>query len=318
MQMRVFQNLFPILGVILLCCTSRSKSNETKLNGQYITVLGIAQDAGFPQINCDKDCCKAFYNGEESKKLVSCLGLVDLKNQKKYIFDATPDFTQQVQDLKTNHLDNGTVVDGVFLTHAHIGHYTGLMYLGFEAMDAKKIPVYAMPRMKAYLETNGPWDQLVSMNNIEIRKLQNDSTIVLGNDLKVTPFLVPHREEYSETVGYKIEGQHKSLLFIPDINKWELWERKIVEEVKNVDYAFLDATFFKDGEISRPMKDVPHPFMVETVKLFENESVDTKSKIYFVHLNHTNPALKETNRLKDSIQNLGFNFAKEGMTLSLD
>lgn len=318
MQMRVFQNLFLILGVILLCCTSRSKSNETKLNGQYITVLGIAQDAGFPQINCDKDCCKAFYNGEESKKLVSCLGLVDLKNQKKYIFDATPDFTQQVQDLKTNHLDNGTVVDGVFLTHAHIGHYTGLMYLGFEAMDAKKIPVYAMPRMKAYLETNGPWDQLVSMNNIEIRKLQNDSTIVLGNDLKVTPFLVPHREEYSETVGYKIEGQHKSLLFIPDINKWELWERKIVEEVKNVDYAFLDATFFKDGEISRPMKDVPHPFMVETVKLFENESVDTKSKIYFVHLNHTNPALKETNRLKDSIQNLGFNFAKEGMTLSLD
>jgi pyrroloquinoline quinone biosynthesis protein B len=318
MQMRVFQNLFLILGVILLCCTSRSKSNETKLNGQYITVLGIAQDAGFPQINCDKDCCKAFYNGEESKKLVSCLGLVDLKNQKKYIFDATPDFTQQVQDLKANHLDNGTVVDGVFLTHAHIGHYTGLMYLGFEAMDAKKIPVYAMPRMKAYLETNGPWDQLVSMNNIEIRKLQNDSTIVLGNDLKVTPFLVPHREEYSETVGYKIEGQHKSLLFIPDINKWELWERKIVEEVKNVDYAFLDATFFKDGEISRPMKDVPHPFMVETVKLFENESVDTKSKIYFVHLNHTNPALKETNRLKDSIQNLGFNFAKEGMTLSLD
>ncbi|HEX9825642.1 MAG TPA: MBL fold metallo-hydrolase [Flavobacteriaceae bacterium] len=316
--MRVFQNLFLILGVILLCCTSRSKSNETKLNGQYITVLGIAQDAGFPQINCDKDCCKAFYNGEESKKLVSCLGLVDLKNQKKYIFDATPDFTQQVQDLKANHLDNGTVVDGVFLTHAHIGHYTGLMYLGFEAMDAKKIPVYAMPRMKAYLETNGPWDQLVSMNNIEIRKLQNDSTIVLGNDLKVTPFLVPHREEYSETVGYKIEGQHKSLLFIPDINKWELWERKIVEEVKNVDYAFLDATFFKDGEISRPMKDVPHPFMVETVKLFENESVDTKSKIYFVHLNHTNPALKETNRLKDSIQNLGFNFAKEGMTLSLD
>jgi pyrroloquinoline quinone biosynthesis protein B len=318
MQMRVFQNLFLILGVILLCCTSRSKSNETKLNGQYITVLGIAQDAGFPQINCDKDCCKAFYNGEESKKLVSCLGLVDLKNQKKYIFDATPDFTQQVQDLKTNHLDNGTVVDGVFLTHAHIGHYTGLMYLGFEAMDAKKIPVYAMPRMKAYLETNGPWDQLVSMNNIEIRKLQNDSTIVLGNDLKVTPFLVPHREEYSETVGYKIEGQHKSLLFIPDINKWELWERKIVEEVQNVDYAFLDATFFMDGEILRPMKDIPHPFVVETTKLFENESMDTKSKIHFIHLNHTNPALKETNRLKDSIQNLGFNFAKEGMTLSLD
>ncbi|MGM5469842.1 MBL fold metallo-hydrolase [Flavobacteriaceae bacterium LMO-SS05] len=318
MHMRVFQILCLILSVLFLDCTSKSKSNETKLNGQYITVLGVAQDAGYPQINCDKACCKAFYEGEESKKLVSCLGLVDLQNQKKYIFDATPDFTQQVHELKTNHLDNGQVIDGVFLTHAHIGHYTGLMYLGFEAMGANQIPVYVMPRMKTYLETNGPWSQLVSMNNIELKTLQKDSTLILNSDLKVRPFLVPHRDEYSETVGYKIEGKHKSVLFIPDINKWELWEQDIVEAVKKVDYAFIDATFMKDGEISRPMKDIPHPFIVETTRLFENESIATKSKIYFIHLNHTNPTLKDNHPLKDSIQNLGFNFAKEGMTFTLD
>lgn len=316
--MRIFQNPYLLLGIILLGCTSKSKSNETKLNGQYITVLGVAQDAGFPQIDCEKECCKAFYKGEESKKLVSCLGLVDLKNKKKYIFDATPDFAQQVHNLKVDHLDNGQVIDGIFITHAHIGHYTGLMYLGFEAMGAKDISVYTMPNMKTYLESNGPWSQLVSMKNIQIKELQNDSTIVLNNDLKVTPFLVPHRDEYSETVGYKIEGQSKSVLFIPDINKWQLWEKDIVEEVKKVDYAFIDATFFKDGEVPRPMKDIPHPFIVETTKLFENESIETRSKIYFIHLNHTNPALKSTHRLKDSIQNLGFNFAYEGMKIALD
>lgn len=315
--MRAFQIQFLILSLILLGCTSKSKSNETKLNEQYITVLGVAQDAGFPQINCNKECCKAFYDGEESKKMISCLGLVDLKNNKKYIFDATPDFTHQVHDLNTQ-LDNGKVLDAVFLTHAHIGHYTGLMYLGVEAMDAKEIPVYAMPQMKTYLETNGPWGQLVSKKNIELKKLQKDSTIVLNNNLKVTPFLVPHRDEYSETVGFKIEGKQKSALFIPDINKWNLWDRNIVEEVKKVDYAFIDATFFKDGEVPRPMKDIPHPFIVETVKLFENESLETKSKIHFIHLNHTNPALKENNVLKDSIQNLGFHFAKEGTNYSLD
>jgi pyrroloquinoline quinone biosynthesis protein B len=316
--MRVFQNLYLILGFILLGCTSKSKSNETKLNKQYLTVLGVAQDAGYPQIDCDKDCCKAFYDGKESKKLISSLGLVDLQNRKKYIFDATPDFTQQVQNLKVDHIDNGSVIDGVFLTHAHIGHYTGLMYLGFEALDGKGIPVYAMPRMKTYLETNGPWSQLVSMKNISLQELQKDSTITLSPNLKVTPFLVPHRDEYAETVGYKIEGKQKSVLFIPDINKWNLWERNIIEEVKKVDYAFIDATFFKEGEIPRPMKDIPHPFIVETTKLFENESMDTKSKIYFIHLNHTNPGLKETHRLKDSIQNLGFNFAKDGMNFPLD
>ena len=316
--MRVVQILFLIISFTVLSCTSKSKSNETIPNGQYITLLGTAQDAGFPQINCDKVCCKAFYDGEETKKLISCLGLVDVQNQKKYIFDATPDFTQQVHDLKVNDLDNGHVIDGVFLTHAHIGHYSGLMYLGFEAMSSKGIPVYAMPKMKTFLETNGPWSQLVSMNNIELRKLKNDSTIVLDNELKVTPFLVPHRDEYSETVGYTIEGKQKKALFIPDINKWQLWDKDIVEEVKKVDYAFIDATFFKDGEIPRPMKDIPHPFIIETIKLFENESVETKSKVYFIHLNHTNPALKEISPLKDSIQNLRFHFAKEGSIYALD
>lgn len=316
--MKAFQIQYLILSFILLGFTSKPKSNETKLNQQYITVLGITQDAGYPQINCDKDCCKSFYDGLESKKLISCLGLVDLKNKKKYIFDATPDFVQQTRDLKTKHLDNGRVIDGIFLSHAHIGHYTGLMYLGFEAMSAKEIPVYALPKMKLYLENNGPWSQLVSMNNIELKALQKDSTIVLDNDLRVTPFIVPHRDEYSETVGYKIEGKQKSALFIPDINKWQLWDRNIVDEVKGVDYAFIDATFFKDGEVPRPMKDIPHPFVVETVKLFENESRETKSKIYFIHLNHTNPALKEISPLKDSIQNLGFHFAKEGSIYALD
>lgn len=315
--MRVFF-YFLTLSLLLVSCNSKQGNKASKGSYQYITVLGVAQDAGFPHINCKKDCCRAFYDAKESKKLIVSLGLVDIENNKKYIFDATPDFTQQTQILKSNHLDNGNVIDGVFLTHAHIGHYTGLMYFGKEAMSAKDIPVYVMPRMKKYLETNGPWSQLVSIKNIELKSLHNDSTINLDKELKVTPFIVPHRDEYTETVGYKIQGKRKSALFIPDINKWQIWERNIVEEVKKVDYAFIDATFFKDGEIPRPMKEIPHPFIVETVKLFEKESLETKSKIYFIHLNHTNPALKEKNTLKDSVQNLGFHFAKEGANFSLD
>lgn len=283
---------------------------------QYITVLGVAQDAGFPQIDCNKSCCEAYYKGEESKKLVSCLGLVDLNENKKYLFDATPDIAAQTQLLK-NHLDNNKVIDGAFLTHAHIGHYTGLMHFGREALGGKEIPVYAMPKMKDFLEKNAPWSQLVSLKNIEINSLKNDSTIIINSNLKVTPLLVPHRDEFSETVGFKIQGKNKSALFIPDINKWELWERNIVEEVKKVDYAFLDATFFKEGEIPRPMHEVPHPFIQETVSLFKNESIEIKNKIYFIHFNHSNPALKDSHRLKDSILDLGFHFAKQNAVYGL-
>jgi len=305
--------------LVLFNCNSKQEAKEKigeiasiQKPNQYITILGIAQDAGYPHINCENDCCKSFYDGEESKKLVSCLGLVDLNNDKKYIFDATPDFTEQTQLLKTDHLDNGNIIDGVFLTHAHIGHYTGLMYLGFEALGANKVPVYVMPRMKNYLETSGPWSQLLTFNNVDLKSMQHDSVVSLNNNLKVTPFLVPHRDEYSETVGYLIEGEHKKALFIPDIDKWQKWERNIIEEVKKVDYAFVDASFFRDGEIDRDMSKIPHPFTTQTTTLFENEDMKTKNKIHFIHFNHSNPTIKDAHHLKDSIINLGFRFTNQG------
>jgi pyrroloquinoline quinone biosynthesis protein B len=317
--MRTIQILCLICFFTLFNCNSKKETKEithiisdTEKPRQYITVLGIAQDAGYPHINCENDCCKSYYDGEESKKLVSCLGLVDLNENKKYIFDATPDFTQQTQILKDEHLDNGNIIDGVFLTHAHMGHYTGLMYLGFEALGANEVPVYTMPRMKQYFETSGPWSQLLAFKNIDIKPIQHDTVVVLNKNLKVTPFLVPHRDEYSETVGYFIEGQSKKALFIPDIDKWEKWERNIIEEVKKVDYAFVDASFFRDGELDRDMSKIPHPFTTQTTTLFENEDLETKSKIHFIHFNHSNPTIKDSHRLKDSIMNLGFKFAKQG------
>ncbi|TVZ60349.1 pyrroloquinoline quinone biosynthesis protein B [Flavobacteriaceae bacterium MAR_2010_105] len=314
---------FVSIFILTLACQDKGRHIETNTleaikSSQYITVLGIAQDAGYPHVNCNKACCKAFYDGKEDKKWVSCLGLVDLEHNMKYLFDATPDFTEQSQFLKTTHLDNGKIADGIFLTHAHIGHYTGLMYLGLEAMGATKVPVYAMPKMKTYLETNGPWSQLIEKDNIDLKPLKHDSIVHLSNQLRVTPFLVPHRDEYSETVGYRIEGRQKSALFIPDINKWHVWDRSIVEEVKKVDYAFLDASFFRDGELERDMSKIPHPFTSETTTLFENEDLKTKNKIYFIHFNHTNPTLLDAHPLKDSLQNLGFNFAKQGQTFALD
>ncbi len=317
--MSLKQGLFQICIWLLFLSSCQEKVNPEQSihHEQYITILGIAQDAGYPQVACKKECCLLFHEGKEPKKHVSCIGLIDKITHKKWLFDATPDLTAQLDELKQNHINNQQIIDGVFLTHAHIGHYTGLMYLGREAFGGRQVPVYVMPRMKEFLRTNGPWSQLVDLDNITLEGLQKDRPVVLNPNLKVTPFLVPHRDEFSETVGYKIEGKNKSALFIPDINKWNLWEKDIVEEVKKVDYAFLDATFFQDGEILRPMNEVPHPFINETVTLFENESKETKSKVVFIHFNHSNPAILNSNKLKTKIENMGFKFAKEGDNYTL-
>jgi pyrroloquinoline quinone biosynthesis protein B len=307
---------FLLLPILFTSCSKEQSPITEETFPQYITVLGTAQDAGYPQINCSKSCCQVYYEGKAAKKHISCLGLVDIQAKKKWLFDATPDISKQIHNL-SKQLKTSTIIDGVFLTHAHIGHYTGLMYFGREAMGATQVPVYAMPKMKNFLETNGPWSQLIALQNIQLKALRNNTSVELTNGLKITPFLVPHRDEFSETVGYKIEGEHKSALFIPDINKWELWEKDIVAEVKKVEYAFLDATFFKDGEIPRPMSEVPHPFIVETVKLFENEAREVKNKVIFIHFNHSNPALQKSNTLKDSLKAKGFQFAEEGMRFNL-
>jgi pyrroloquinoline quinone biosynthesis protein B len=273
------------------------------------------QDAGYPHIGCEKFCCNQNFNSK-AVNFVTSLGVTDLVDNKSYLLEATPDISMQLKFLK-NKNNSFTIIDGVFITHAHIGHYTGLMYFGREALGAYKVPVYVMPKMKIFLESNSPWNQLVDLKNIHLTEIFNNKKISISNNLKIVPFTVPHRDEFSETVGYKIMGPNKSALFIPDINKWNLWNKDIINEVKDVDYAFLDATFFKDGEVDRSMDEIPHPFMEETLNLFKNEPKDVKNKIYFIHFNHTNISLQENNPAIDSISKLGYNFARFGDQLSL-
>jgi len=281
----------------------------------FIVVLGITQDAGYPQIGCDKECCKKYWDKKIAKQKVSCLALFDPVTNQKWIFDATPDLTEQMHEADKFQKGN---LSGIFLTHAHIGHYTGLMYLGREALSSKEIPVYAMPRMYEYLKSDGPWSQLVSLKNIERKKLKADSVIKLTEKITVTPLLVPHRDEFSETVGYSIKTTNKSVLFIPDIDKWQKWEKDIKTLVKQHDWLFLDGTFYTDGELpGRNMNEVPHPFVQESIELFEELSTTEKHKIFFIHFNHTNPLIDKLSKEYKEVKSKGFNVAVEGLKTSL-
>ena len=271
----------------------KTKKTDYSVNKISLVILGTAQDAGSPQIACKKECCANLFDNPNNNRQVVSLGLIDTENNKTYLFEATPDIGKQMKMItKYESKSNKESVDGIFLTHAHIGHYSGLMYLGKEAMDAKEIPLYVMPRMKNFLSTNGPWDQLVSRKNIQLQVMENEQVVNLSQSITVTPILVPHRDEYSETVGYRINGPNKSALFIPDIDKWDKWDKNIIDEIKKVDYAFLDAAFYSGKEINnRDISEIPHPFVIESFETFKNISEIEKSKIVFIHFNHTNPLL---------------------------
>jgi len=282
-----------------------------------IVVLGSIQDAGSPQIGCEKDCCRKLFDHPDNSRRITSLGLVDVPNGKSYLFEASPDIALQLQMLhRFNSGSTDVLVDGIFLSHAHIGHYTGLMFLGKEAIDAKAISVFAMPRMRSFLEENGPWNQLVERENIHLKSIEANRSISLSDQLKVIPFLVPHRDEFSETVGYKIIGPNKSALFIPDIDKWEKWERDIVVEIEKVDYAFLDATFYSGEEIdNRDISQIPHPFIIESLERFEG--LKEKKKVIFIHFNHTNPIIDSSSEEAIYVREQGYKIASLGDVFAL-
>lgn len=291
---------------------------KSKENVVELVVLGIAQDAGYPQIACDKQCCAYYYSHEIEEQFPTSLALIDRSTNKFWIFEASPSFREQLKITQELSGFKNALPDALFLSHAHIGHYTGLMQLGHEVLGAKGVKVYAMPRMSKFLSTNGPWDQLVNYGNIEIELMEEGKLVQLSEKCKVEAIRVPHRDEYSETVGFKIFGPSKTVLFIPDIDKWNKWRHDIVEQIKLVDYAFLDGTFYNQGELpGRDMSLVPHPFIQESMELFSNLPDSEKAKIHFIHFNHSNPMIWDE-KSRNQVLKKGFKLAETKQQLALD
>ena len=264
----------------------------------YVLVLGIAQDGGYPQAGCERPDCVAAWKNPKLRKHVASLAIVDPASHQQWIIDATPDFPDQLHAI-------GGKVDGILLTHAHIGHYLGLAQLGREVIGAKGVRVYAMPRMRDFLTHNGPWDQLVRLGNIAIEPLEDGREVRLNGRIGVTPLVVPHRDEYSETVGFIIRGPTRSILWLPDIDKWERWSTPVESVLERVDVAYVDGTFHDAGELpGRDLREIPHPLMIETMQRLKAQ----RAKIRFIHLNQSNPALRDPSIVKRG----GFAVAAEG------
>ena len=306
-----------IKRLLLIICVTLPTFVKAKPDSAYLYILGVAQDAGYPQAGCYQPHCMPAWENKTLQRGATSIALIDPVAKTKILFEATPNLPQQLYNLEQEAPSSQYTFEGVFLTHAHIGHYAGLMFFGHEAMGSNNIPVYAMPKMAEYLAKNGPWSQLVDYGNISLRGLQHNQALDV-NGINVTPFLVPHRDEFSETVGYLIEGPSKTAVFIPDINKWSVWDTDIAELITQVDYALLDATFFDDGELpGRDMSKVPHPLVTETMQRLGALSTEQRNKVWFIHMNHTNPLLDADSQASKRVRAAGFNITSEGIRLEL-
>jgi len=283
---------------------------------EFIYILGNVQDAGLPHIGCQHKFCKEKFN-EFEEYFTTSIAVVDPLERKYILFEATPDLPYQLNYLEKEIFNEFLLPESIYITHAHIGHYTGLMYFGREALGAKNLMVKVLPKMGDFLKTNGPWNQLVDINNIQIQNLNFGLNTNELRNITVTPIQVPHRDEYSETAGFIIEGRNKKALFIPDIDKWEKWNKNLKQLVYEFDYLLLDSTFYDSDEINRDISEIPHPLVIETINLLDDLSREQKDKIYFIHMNHTNLMLDPSSELTKLVTDKGFNISRLGLKLFL-
>lgn len=287
-----------------------------------VKVLGTAQDAGIPHIGCTCPNCERARKDAAFARFKPSIAVLDMKDKQAFIVDASPDIGPQF-DMVHERMDfdpaaKSSAPHGILLTHAHIGHYTGLMYYGYEGLNASKIPVYCTKRMAGFLEKNGPWSQLVGYENIVPQTIRPEEIRSLTPRISFTPLVVPHRDEYSDTIGFIIAGPNKKLLYIPDIQNWEAWDRSIHREVKKVDYALLDGTFYSPDELpGRDLSKIGHPFIKDSMDILVDPAKSGTLKIYFTHLNHSNLGLAPDGPAYKEIVGRGFYLAADGMELPL-
>jgi pyrroloquinoline quinone biosynthesis protein B len=247
-------------------------------------LLGTAQDGGVPQAGCYCAHCASARADPSSRRLVTCLGLVDHTTRQSWLMDATPDFREQLHALHS--LAPDCPLAGILLTHAHMGHYTGLIHLGREAWNTRDLAVYTSPRMANFLRHNAPWSQLVALGNIELCLLTPGGETKLSPNLHLMPLSVPHRDEFSDTLAFVVRGPTQRLFYCPDIDTWDRWEHDLRSFVAEMDVALLDATFFSADELpGRDLSQIPHPLATDTAERLAGVDCDVR----LIHLNHSNP-----------------------------
>ena len=281
-------------------------------------VLGRAQDGGVPHIGCTKSCCTEARTNRH-QEFPTSLGIHDTQTDKLVLIEATPAIASQVAKLceLAEITEPRSLVDAILLTHAHIGHYAGLLQLGKECASTHAIPTYVTSRMGDFITSNAPWSQLVTNKNIELHTVEPSVKFTPIDGLTIEAIEVPHREDFTDTVAFKIHGPNQTVLFVPDIDRLDDNDELLEKLFANVDLAYIDATFYDGRELpNRNANSIPHPLMIDSMNILQEFVTCNPGGVRFIHLNHTNPALND-NAVQLAIRNRGFRVAEQGELVTL-
>jgi pyrroloquinoline quinone biosynthesis protein B len=291
---------------------------EQQNSGVSAVVLGVMQDGGLPHIGCECTRCLAAFENPSLAGYAASLAVIDRRDMRPrvWIIDATPDIKWQLAMLavdlgpRVDREDRLRQPDGLFLTHAHMGHVGGLPQFGPEAMAVRDMPLYGTPALLELLQETSLWQPGIS--RLHLRPVLPGEPLTLAPGLSITAVSVPHRDEWSVgTVAYRINGPRRKLFYLPDIDEWDRWSQAN-RELAGVDVALVDASFFTVDELGGRAP-VAHPLVPDTVRRFAN----IPGRLVLMHINHTNPILDRDSLERREVLQAGVQIAYQGLEFPL-
>jgi len=280
-----------------------------------VTLLGTAQDGGRPQPGCQRACC-ADLVVDDVRHPVS-LGIIDEHGQ-GHLIEATRAMGDQLK------MWGHPPLQSVLLTHAHFGHVDGLGLFGRETLNARNLNLLASSSMLSLIDDTPQWSLMVEQGVFTPVPVSTGHEQMLSDQVAILPVDVPHRAELSDMHAFVVRGPNRSLLFLPDHDRWDdtlnhhgaasirAWLASL-----GVDVALVDGTFWSADELSsRTQHEVPHPPVSETLERLGSR-IDEDPEIVFIHMNHTNPIHRSDSEEYARVVSLGWSVGVQGMTFTL-
>ena len=265
-----------------------------------LVVLGSGQDGGTPQLG------QSVTSVSRTASSIAVIG-----EDRCLLFDVSPDVRLQTAALSWSSTAIRRPFDAIFITHAHMGHYAGLVHFGRESIDADRIPVHASASVLGFLTSNEPWSSLFHNGNLVAEPMVD--AVAFGR-LTVARIPVPHRSEFSDASAFSIlVDDDPWALYLPDIDSWDEWPQA-EDVIGRHSVAVVDATFGEPDELpGRDLTEIPHPLVRHTVDRFGHLTED--STVVLSHINHSNALNDDASDLRRQVLDAGFLVASDGLVL---
>ncbi|HBN15212.1 MAG: pyrroloquinoline quinone biosynthesis protein PqqB [Gammaproteobacteria bacterium] len=303
-----------------------------------VHVLGSAAGGGFPQWNCNCPNCDGLRKGtiKATARTQSSIA-VSSDNINWLLFNTSPDILTQFQqfpELQPGRAIRDTAIRGIVLMDAQIDHTTGLFMLreGKTPLD-----IYCTDMVYEDLTRGNPifnvlghfcgvtWHQIPTAvgSSFEVVGIDDIRITAVPLSSKAPPFS-PHRHDPHEgdNIGIQLEDTRsgKKLFYAPGLASIEA---HLLPFMQQADCLMVDGTCWTNDEmqalgisnkLSLDMGHMPQSGpdgMVEALKQF------SASKKILIHINNTNPILREDSRERAMLQQEKIDVAFDGMDFSL-